>query len=62
MIRMMEESNRNRGLIPGKGKEVFSSTNYETSRDVHPPSLCSLGNHISSTEGKEVEGEAHLSS
>jgi len=58
---MMEEYNRSRGSIPGKGKEVFSSTNYEADRDVHPVSY-SLGNLFCLPEGREVEGEAHLSS
>jgi hypothetical protein len=59
---MMEESNRNRVSIPGKGKEIFSSANYEAGRDVHSASSSSLGNHFSSTEGKEAEGEARVSS
>ena len=58
---MMEESNRNRGSIPGKGKEILSSTNYEADREFHSASSYSLGSYFSSTEGKEADGEAHLS-
>jgi hypothetical protein len=58
---MMEESNPNRGSISSRGTEIFSSSNYEAGRDVHSNSSYLLGNHFSSTEGEESEGEAYLS-
>jgi len=56
---MMEEYNRNCGSIPGKGKEVFSSTNYEAGRGAHPPSSYSLGNLFPRIKRLKVKLTSH---